>query len=333
MASLTSSIDIQQPMLESSSLHRLSIDNPWFAVHPLFWAPQHLRLLHCRFQHLDSAAPAAFASPSQPPYDDPELALHSRKLSKNRSSVVKSLSVGHLLGRRGSPLEKVTGSPCFLYARRRVHLPNCQVFQTIAADHVQQRPIVGYYHYNNLILERKQALTPRLHPVTGRCNSPVLRIYQRRLRDVNPALWFEDPYLVCVLLALAQLQWQRRQSPQPETFNARLLIRNKSDTTNAHVFQADIPHLLLQALDHPTLDQDQVLWPTIQHIRVPFEPYSSFAQRITAQLVGDKHKLPAVKPRVTAMEQGAKRKRDGLDAVRPRKSIKIQPATMSTANG
>ncbi|KAF5578435.1 hypothetical protein FPCIR_11567 [Fusarium pseudocircinatum] len=168
MASPTSSMDMQPPMPNSSSLHRLSIDNPWFAVHPLFWTPQHLHLLHCLFQHLDSAAPAASASPSKPRYNDPDLALHSQKLSKNRSSIVKSLSVGHLLGHHDSLLEKVSGSPCFLYARHRVHLPNCRVFQMRPRTMLKQRPIVGHYHYNNLILGRKQALTPRPHPITSR---------------------------------------------------------------------------------------------------------------------------------------------------------------------
>ncbi|KAF5531576.1 hypothetical protein FMEXI_12907 [Fusarium mexicanum] len=251
-------------------------------------------------RHLDSAAPAASASPSKPPYDNPDLALHSQKLSKNRSSIAKSLSVGHLLGHHGSPLEKVSGSPCFLYARRRVHLPNCQVFQMRPQTMLKQRPIVGHYHYNNLILERKRALTPGSHPITSRCNSPVLRIYQHRLRNV---LGLYTAILGSTPMAKA-----------PFTSTRNLRLTNKSDTTNAHIFQADIPYILVQALDRPTLDEDQVTWPTIQHIRVPFEPCSSFAERITAQLVGDKYRLSAVKPQVTAMEQGAKRKRDGLDA-------------------
>lgn len=196
------------------SLHRISIDHPWFAVHPLFWTSQHLRLLHCHFQHLDSA----ITTPSPPSsYVDKDLTLHSRRLAKIRSPIVKSISVGHLLSCQGIPFEKVNGFPQFLFAGRGVHSPECHIFKTRSTD-ILQRSIVGYYTYNNLSRERQRALTPKSHP-SGGYNYPVSRIYQRRLRNLAPALWTEDPYLVCVLLSLAQLQWRRRQSSRPKTFN------------------------------------------------------------------------------------------------------------------
>ncbi|KAG5746837.1 hypothetical protein H9Q70_010486 [Fusarium xylarioides] len=289
------------------SLHRLSIDNPWFAVHPLFWTLQHLRLLHCHFQHLDSAITTA-SSPSS--VADKDLTLHSRRLAKIRSPIVKSISVGHLLCHQGSPLEKVGGSPPFLFAGRVVHLPECHVFQ-VRATGIQQRPVVGYYHYNNIARERQRALTPKSHP-TGGYNYPVSRIYQRRLRNVAPALWFEDPYL------------------------ARLLVTNKSDTTHAHIFQADIPYDVLETLDHPTLDMENIKWPTIRHIQVPFEPYSSFAERTVVQLVDDEYK-PDVKTQASMIPRGEKRKRDESDAMGQRRNVKsldsMRLAAVSLANG
>lgn len=196
------------------SLHRLSIDNPWFAVHPLLWTSQHLRLLHCYFQHLDSVITTS-SSPSS--VADKDLTLHSRRLAKIRSPIVKSISVGHLLCHQGSPLEKLDGSHAFLFAGRSVQIPECHIFRVHATD-IQQRPIVGYYHYDNVARERQRAMTARSHP-NGSYNLPVARIYQRRLRNVAPALWFEDPYLVCILLSLAQLQRRRSQLPRPKTFN------------------------------------------------------------------------------------------------------------------
>ncbi|KAH7205370.1 uncharacterized protein BKA55DRAFT_547204 [Fusarium redolens] len=313
------------------SLHRLSIDNPWFAVHPLFWTLQHLRLLHCYFQHLDSAITTS-SSPSS--VADKDLTLHSRRLAKIRSPIVKSISVGHLLCHQGSPMEKVDGSPPFLFAGRGVHLPECHIFR-VRATGIQKRPIVGYYHYNNVARERQRALTPKSHP-NGSYNYPVSRIYQRRLRNVAPALWFEDPYLVCILLSLAQLQRRRRQLPRPKTFNARLLVTNKSDTTHAHIFQADIPYDVLETLDHPTLDMENIKWPTIRHIQVPFEPYSSFAERIVVQLVDDEYKSD-VKTQASMIPRGEKRKRDKSDAMGQRRNVKsldsMRLAAVSLANG
>ncbi|SCO54456.1 uncharacterized protein FFNC_15522 [Fusarium fujikuroi] len=161
-------------------------------------------------------------------------------------------------------------------------------------------------------------------------------MYRRKLRNVIPSLWFEDSYLVCVLLSLAQLQWRRPQTPRPKICNARLLVTNKSDTTHAHIFQADIPYEILEALDHPTLDMEGVVWPTIQHIQVPFEPYASFATRVIVQLVGYEY-CSAVKPQSGVVKRGEKRKRDESDVVEQRKSVKswesMQPAAVSMTNG
>jgi hypothetical protein len=40
--------------LPHPSLHELSVQNFWFAVHPLRWAARHLELLHCTFQQIDA---------------------------------------------------------------------------------------------------------------------------------------------------------------------------------------------------------------------------------------------------------------------------------------
>ncbi|CZR49702.1 uncharacterized protein FPRO_14820 [Fusarium proliferatum ET1] len=145
-------------------------------------------------------------------------------------------------------------------------------------------------------------------------------MYQRKLRTVTPPLWFEDLYLVCVLLSLAQLQWRKRRTPRPKTFMARLLVTNKSDTTFAHIFQADIPHELLDALNDPILDMESFMWPMIEHLRIPFQPYASFAKRIILQLVGYEYS-PAVEPQAEVVQRGEKRKRDESDAVGQRRNV------------
>ena len=38
----------------NTSLHELSVQNPWFATHPLQWTERHLQLVKCKFQQLDS---------------------------------------------------------------------------------------------------------------------------------------------------------------------------------------------------------------------------------------------------------------------------------------
>ncbi|KAF9768342.1 hypothetical protein IL306_014376 [Fusarium sp. DS 682] len=118
--------------------------------------------------------------------------------------------------------------------------------------------------------------------------------------------------------------------------SAQLLVTNKSDTTHAHIFQADIPYNILETFDHPTLDMENVKWPTIRHIQVPFKPYSSFAARIVVQLVDDEYKSD-VKTQASMIPQEEKRKRDESDAVGQMRNVKsfdsMRLAAVPLANG
>ncbi|KAF5694863.1 hypothetical protein FDENT_992 [Fusarium denticulatum] len=204
----------------------------------------------------------------------------------------------------------------FFYNKLELHIPECEIYRTDSIHEFEQRPIIGYFQCEKLIKRRERALVPRSHPVPGASNLPVERLSQRRLHDLTPALWFEDPYLVYVLLSLAQLQWQKRKS-MTEAFFVRLFVTKASDTTHAHVFQADIPSKLLQALDDPTENMGNLVWPAIQHIEVPFEPHASFSERVAGQLLaGLKTRAPEETPR------GEKCKRDEMEAEEETKSVK-----------
>lgn len=120
--------------------------------------------------------------------------------------------------------------PHLLYKKLRLHTPECEVFRTSDVYNLEQRPIIGHFQYDEHVKQRERANRPKRHPIPGARNLPAERLYQRRLRDVAPALWFEDLYLVCVLLSLAQLQRQKRQTT-PETFFVR---QNPFPASSAH---------------------------------------------------------------------------------------------------
>ncbi|KAF9770110.1 hypothetical protein IL306_012388 [Fusarium sp. DS 682] len=331
-------MDEQTPI--TKSLHTICVENPRFHVHPVFWTSKHLEVLHCHFNHLDSAA----LSPPPPPLwlgcepeqdesdeqdeqdepyepfepDKPGLPWFVQMLLNEPSPEVKAICVTMFLRPHG--VENARDRPRFFYNQRQFHMPECEVYQTNSLHKLEQQPMIGYYQYEDLIKRRKRANTPKQHP--GTSNLPVERLYQRRLRNLTPALWFEDPYLVCVLLSLAQLQWRSKRRSTLEAYPVRLLVTNVSDATHAHVFRADIPSKFLHALDHPTHDMAGLVWPAIQHVQVPFEPHATFSERIAAQLLaGLKPRAPEETPR------GEKRKRDGLDTMGQTKSAKTCDTT------
>ncbi|PNP53575.1 hypothetical protein FNYG_15752 [Fusarium nygamai] len=210
----------------TKSLHRLCIENPRFLVHPLFWTSEHLRVLHCHFKHLDSSsAPPPFPLPPAPPpasYDEPDItedliqSIFNGPCTDTRFAAFTLLMhpFGVVRYRRWTP---------FFYNKLQAHIPECVVYRTDKVHRFELRPIIGYFQYDELIKKRERALVPRSHPVPGASNLPVERLFQHRLHDLTPALWFEDPYLVCVLLSLAQLQWKKRKS-MTEAFFVRLFV-------------------------------------------------------------------------------------------------------------
>ncbi|KAF4417301.1 hypothetical protein F53441_14525 [Fusarium austroafricanum] len=288
------------------SLHRLSIENPWFAIHPLLWTADHLALVRCSFQQVDYHA-------NTPSRDNDELISHAKCLAIASLPVMKSYSALHLLCPGGSPLESIPyvaprnlGQPLFRYAGRRVHYPQCDIYRPEIQD-THHPLIIGFFHYNNVTKEREKKLTAQPHPGDG-YNMPVTQLYLRKLRRVTPALWYEDPYLLCVLLALAQTQWYGPHSPRPASILIRLLVTNEIDTTHAHIFQADFSHDLLQSLQTPLHAMKDIAWPTIQHTQIPFEPYPSLSERIVTYIVGAEHESSI--DTTTAMPRIEKRKCD-----------------------
>ncbi|CAJ0549902.1 Ff.00g064970.m01.CDS01 [Fusarium sp. VM40] len=285
------------------SLHDLSVENPWFAVHPLFWTARHLRLLQCSFSLQPPEATSDSDSntnihdhgdghdASRPGQDEDELTRNARRLASTQLVSLKALSVKKLLCPQGSLFYEVRGSPPFKFNNRRIHLPECDIYRVTTPNtpdtQPQAPPIIGYFHYDDVTKDREKALTPRLNP-RGGFNWPVARLYQRRLHGVTPDLWSQDPYLICLLLSLAQLQW-RGEGSKSTTYPASLLVTNTADTTHAHVFQADIPSDILQGLHEPKSNIHAV-WPSIKHTKVPFEPYTNFSERIITHLVGVQYK-------------------------------------------
>ncbi|KAM6514287.1 hypothetical protein FALCPG4_015439 [Fusarium falciforme] len=176
--------------------------------------------------------------------------------------------------------------PTFFFASRLVErLDWCSVFHT-HLDHIaREQLVVGYFHYDTLAAKRRERLSPCPHP-RGDRNEPVIRLYRRRLSRITPIIWSQDPYLVCVLLSMAQSLRRESRSPKSFIFTARLLVTTKSDFEHIHLFEADITSELLQLFDHPTLSMAGVPWPIIKHKKISFMPYSSFQQRIMTHLLG-----------------------------------------------
>ncbi|RKL50790.1 hypothetical protein BFJ72_g243 [Fusarium proliferatum] len=242
------------PPSPTQSLHQLSVENSWFATRPLFWTSQHLDLLGVRFLHFDrpihAPQPRGDAAAD---LDAVNVIFHVMRLATVPDTESKIKSAIHLLCTPGSPL--------------------------------QLKPKPFSEQYRTFLRERRRRYTPPSHP-RKKVNSPVKRLCDSHLRRIIPENWAEDPYIVCLLLSLAQAQAIKQKRAMPETFPVRLLVAFDGDKNFAHVFQADIDARILQALNEPRFDLNGITWPNVTHTKVAFDPYLTFPHRIVAEMLG-----------------------------------------------
>lgn len=64
--------------------------------------------------------------------------------------------------------------------------------------------MVGFYEYAWVTDRRRTKCYPWKH-AAGK--EAAQRLYERRLRQYTPETWTRDPYLVCIMLSLAQDEW------------------------------------------------------------------------------------------------------------------------------
>lgn len=102
--------------------------------------------------------------------------------------------------------------PQFFYAGRPVDHPDYVVFSRNGQLSEAVQPWVGYFNYSNVRDQRWRMLKPRPHPGEG-CNAAGRSKALRKLSTITPNEWSRDPYLVCILLSIAQLQARSVEPP------------------------------------------------------------------------------------------------------------------------
>ncbi|KAE8374540.1 hypothetical protein BDV26DRAFT_284211 [Aspergillus bertholletiae] len=141
--------------------------------------------------------------------------------------------------------------------------------------------LVGYFHYTDACPD------PRRHP-----NIIGGSIYNKRLAQITPPERIKDPYFVCLLLALAQLQERKLSRPPAYTvchpligLQSRLLVIHAADREYIYLYEAEITTELLSTLRNTSAASSNTEWPTIRRLKISFQPYKTFANWLIAALV------------------------------------------------
>ncbi|KAE8155370.1 hypothetical protein BDV25DRAFT_1061 [Aspergillus avenaceus] len=249
-------------------------------VSPLLWTYRHLDLVGCRFEYADVNLGAM-------PDSSPEEQDLAEQLARNIFPVIKHRALVAILVGEGRPFVKHYIGSHFFFAGKPVHRPRYTVFhlRPPAFQHTPQisPPLIGYFHYTNVNGDRRRKFEscpdPRRRP------DPIGGIIcRKRLAQVTPPQWTEDPYFVCLLLALAQLQ-ESKLKYKLTTYISRLLVVHVVDREYIYFYEAEITADLLCALRNPNAASSYTEWPTIRWRKIPYQPYETFANRLISTLV------------------------------------------------
>ncbi|OGE47672.1 hypothetical protein PENARI_c039G09415 [Penicillium arizonense] len=136
------------------------------------------------------------------------------KLSQLSTLVAKKSAVEDILDAYNSHISDRKCLPFYFNRRAAVMLATDGVFSNNSVA-----PSLAYITFDKIqTLRKKHVYTPPYKRVNEIVNAPGLRIRQKRLDSLEPQNPAEDPYIVTILIALAQEQRRRRQQQEGSYF-------------------------------------------------------------------------------------------------------------------
>lgn len=185
-------------------------------VRPIYWTDRHLGLLGCSFG--DAAPAPPLIEPGVDSKRGAHCIRHAMEYRKWRIQYREDV-VPELLTKHGGPFEYLSATPClavvatadrvsranlhFYFKRRRVQTLECVVFLFKKEQQTDVRPpaIAAYLDLDRIFTLRRDLFdVPMDHQ---RCKS-ARSLSRLRLKKITLNTQLHDPYVVAVLIALAQ---------------------------------------------------------------------------------------------------------------------------------
>ncbi|KAK2006253.1 hypothetical protein LZ32DRAFT_623080 [Colletotrichum eremochloae] len=234
-------------------------------VRPLHWTPRHVDLLSCSFTHTPrSDDESRLSPPSSPPNHN----LNPSSSSSSSSETTKSTN-------DGQPQQSSVDKYMEILARGR--FPSSKA--GALGDLMSNGPTTLKQ------LNREASLEYICNPPRSYPSNPTLRIYDKMLAQITPSNPLEDPYILAVLIAIAQSQQRRyaqaRLLPATQSFQVYVVVTDAKEKSHLVVYTADVPVVFLDRLATPHERPRDACHLVVRSVDIPFEPYSSFPERLT----------------------------------------------------
>ncbi|KJZ74391.1 hypothetical protein HIM_06201 [Hirsutella minnesotensis 3608] len=254
-------------------------------VHPLFWTNRQLELLQCSFNDPCPAPPLTSIHFTGELSGLPFVV----RLFKRQQMLDRERSILDILAHSECPLIDRKNLPFYFNGRGRVILHCASLFLRGKPD-ARSHPIAAYIDEQHLQLFRSEALEPKVPRRQGRRTAARIAyaIHKLRLKSITPIEPLRDPYIVALLIAVAQEQYQQAlersgdsQQDCPRTFPSQVLFSSPKREC-LHLYTADISSAFLDKLMTPAFPPSTETSVSIQVTVIPYVPGRSLRDRLLA---------------------------------------------------
>lgn len=145
-------------------------------------------------------------------------------------------------------------------------------------------PICAYIDSGRIEEWRKNSLHIRWYSPQ---NPPVYAMLCQKLKSLRPINPLKEPYIAALLVALAHNRRRMLEAYEPEELSDLEIYPTQAlysleNQTSVYLYKADIPSLLLDMFEHPTIAPHRSPRISIQVFEIPCEPADTFSDRILA---------------------------------------------------
>ncbi|KJZ70344.1 hypothetical protein HIM_10273 [Hirsutella minnesotensis 3608] len=246
-------------------------------VRPTSWTQRHLELLGCSFSG-PSLAPAGPTpdSPGNPKFNYLRCVFEEwRSQARDRQGAIVDLLAEY------GPFEHRDNIQ-FSFRRRHAQILSCALFLSSPKQGKGEWPPIIAAHID---LQHIDALRFKALKIPSEHSARAFSNPKRN--KITPQNHLHDPYIVALLIALAQgnrLRASLRGEPDLLLPPSQVLVTSL-DGELIYLYTAHVTQLFLQSFDDPTFKPSEPISISVQITAISVKPYETLCDRITTLLL------------------------------------------------
>ncbi|KAM3527004.1 hypothetical protein NHJ13051_003154 [Beauveria bassiana] len=250
-------------------------------LRPGLWSSEDLQLFGCQFSAIHAFDPQSCEAAGADDSSDHAVVVEREALvlQKYDSPMMKRLAMQGMLA--DGKLYRHCREPPLCIGKRVIGRASFSFFLPVEKQHLARGgllPMTGCIDYRMISGAREKAVICGPRPRQRRCS------YSERLKRITPRVWTEDPYILFILLSMAQHQYHSKRGRRCTAFRASLFVTNSAFRQDIYLFDADIPAALLDELEDPRIVPQRPTRLVIHGTRISIEPRKDLWARLVAAL-------------------------------------------------